>query len=61
MKAAVDPKSAAEHVQKVFASFSKLPKAEQRLLLEQYVAKIVYHESKCHLAILGQCGYSTLK
>jgi hypothetical protein len=59
MKAAVDPRKAAEHVKKMFAGFAELPKSEQRVLLEKYVSKIIYHESNCFpVAIPGQCDHS---
>jgi len=62
MKSAVDPKSAAAHVHKIFVGFSKLPKAEQRTLLEKYVAKIIYHESQfSSVAKTGRCDYSSLE
>jgi hypothetical protein len=44
MRASVDPDEAAKHVQEIFAGFSKPPKAEQRVILEKWVAKIIYHE-----------------
>lgn len=52
------------HVQKVFAGFSELPKAEQRVLLEleKYVAEIIYHESQfIEISKPGRCDYSCLE
>jgi hypothetical protein len=46
----------------VFANFSKLPKAEQRVLLEKYVSKIIYQQSAYSpVAEKGQCDYSSLE
>jgi hypothetical protein len=62
MKASVDPRIAARHVQTVFAGFSELPKPEQRVLLEKYVSKIIYHQSAYQpVAKPGLADYSSLE
>jgi len=62
LKASIDPVKAAAHVQAVFAGFADLPRNEQRVLLEKYVAKIIYHESKNQPVIKkGQSDYSSIE
>jgi hypothetical protein len=62
MKAAVDPAKAAARIRKIFAGFANLPKAEQRVLLEKHVAKIIYHESKFTPIVKpGLTDYSSLE